>query len=71
MDGNVGEILCSRCVWIYFGTGCWMAGTENLETCFSVKREKEEKSGMCVGGGWLWLSGAENWLLMVATLSVK
>lgn len=48
-----------------------MADTENLETSFSVKREKEEKSRMCVGDGWLWLSGAENCLLMVATLSVK
>lgn len=26
---------------------------------------------MCVGGGWLWVSDVENWLLMVATLSVK
>lgn len=42
-----------------------------LETLISVRGQKEEKSGMCGGGDWLWLSGAENWLLMVATLSVK
>lgn len=41
---------------------CWTAGTDTFG-------EKEEKSGMCVG--WLWISGAENWLLKVATLSVK
>ncbi len=35
-----------------------MAGTEKCG-------EKKEKSGMCAG--WLWISGAENWLLKVAT----
>ncbi len=41
-----------------------------LETSLSVRGEREEKSGMCVGGSWLWVSGVENWLLVVATLSV-
>lgn len=36
-----------------------------------VRGETEEKSEMFVGGGWVWISGAENWLLMVANLSVK
>lgn len=40
-----------------------------LETSY-VRGEREEKSGMSVGGSWLWVSGIENWLLMVATVSV-
>lgn len=41
-----------------------------LETSLYVRGEREEKSGMSVGGSWLWVSGIENWLLMVATVSV-
>lgn len=44
---------------------------ETLETLFSVRRQKEEKSGMCVGGVWQWVSVVENWLMRIATLSVK
>lgn len=41
------------------------------ETSFSVRGEKQVNSGMCVGGVWLWVSGVEIWLLMVANLSLK
>lgn len=71
MGSNVDEITCSS--WERIGSKGQVVGQltqRTLETSLSVRGEREEKSGMCVGGSWLWVSGVENWLLVVATLSV-
>ncbi len=69
MGSNVDEITCSS--WERIGSKGQVVEQLTqitLEDSLSVRGEREEKSGMSVGGSWVWVSGIENWLLVVATL---